>query len=206
MILELDNVELYFKSKLILSGIYLRAETGSITTISGSNGSGKSSILRIIFGDLAPKYKLIRINGEPQLVALYKSGMVKYLPQDTFVPKSIKVSKAFKIYGVKIEEFFEEFEDFEPKPTQKFSKLSKGEKRLIEIFLILKSKSNIVLLDAPFENLSPINIEKVSKLILEEKDKKLIIATGSSIEELQRISDAHYNLASGHLKTTWKTY
>lgn len=202
MILELDNVELYFKSKLILSGIYLRAETGSITTISGSNGSGKSSILRIIFGDLAPKYKLIRINDEPQLVALYKSGMVKYLPQDTFVPKSIKVSKAFKIYGVKIEEFFEEFEDFEPKPTQKFSKLSKGEKRLIEIFLILKSKSTIVLLDAPFENLSPINIEKVSKLILEEKDKKLIIATGSSIEELQRISDTHYNLASGHLKTT----
>ena len=202
MILELDNVELYFKSKLILSGIYLRVETGSITTISGSNGSGKSSILRIIFGDLTPKYKLIRINGEPQLGALYKSGVVKYLPQDSFVPKSIKVSKAFKIYGVKIEEFFEEFEDFEPKPTQKFSKLSRGEKRLIEIFLILKSKSNIVLLDSPFENLSPINIEKVSKLILAEKHKKLIIATGSSTEELQRISDAHYNLASGHLKTT----
>lgn len=200
MILELDNVELYFNSKLILSGIYLKAETGQVTTISGPNGSGKSSILKIIFGDLSPKYKLIRIDEKPQLKSLYKTGKVKYLPQDTFVPKSIKVSKAFDIYGVKIEEFLKIFEDFKPKENHRFNKLSKGEKRLIEIFLILKSQSHIILLDAPFENLSPINIEKVKKLILEEKDHKIMIATGSSIEELEDISDHHYVLASRNLK------
>ena len=41
MTLEIDNVELYFKEKRILNGIYLKAETGIVTGILGSNGRGK---------------------------------------------------------------------------------------------------------------------------------------------------------------------
>jgi len=48
MILELDNVELFFKNKRILNGIYLNAETGKITRILGSDGCGKTSLLEII--------------------------------------------------------------------------------------------------------------------------------------------------------------
>ena len=49
MILEIDNIELSFKNKRILNGIYLKAETGKITGILGSNGSGKTSLLNIMF-------------------------------------------------------------------------------------------------------------------------------------------------------------
>ena len=62
MIFEIDNVELYFNKKRILNGIYLKAETGKITGLLGSNGSEKSSLLEIAFGNLKPKYKLIRID------------------------------------------------------------------------------------------------------------------------------------------------
>ncbi|WP_417871864.1 ATP-binding cassette domain-containing protein [Winogradskyella sp.] len=48
MILEVDNIELNFKNKRILSGIYLKAETEKVTAILGSNGCGKSSLLDII--------------------------------------------------------------------------------------------------------------------------------------------------------------
>ena len=49
MIFELDNVELYFKSKRILNGIYLKSQTGTVTGILGRNGSGKSCLLEIFF-------------------------------------------------------------------------------------------------------------------------------------------------------------
>ena len=49
MILEIDNVELYFSNKRILNGIYLKAETGKVTGILGCNGSGKSCLMNIIF-------------------------------------------------------------------------------------------------------------------------------------------------------------
>ena len=64
MILEIDSIELYFKQVRILHGIYLKAETGYVTGILGSNGSGKSCLLSIIFGNLQPKYKCIRINNK----------------------------------------------------------------------------------------------------------------------------------------------
>lgn len=62
MFLEIDNIELYFKNKRILNGIYLKAETGKTTGILGRNGCGKSSLLDIVFDNLKPKYKLIRID------------------------------------------------------------------------------------------------------------------------------------------------
>ena len=67
---ELDNVELYFKNKRILNGIYLKAETGKVTAILGSNGCGKSCLLNIAFGSLKPKYMLIRLNNKPLLKPL----------------------------------------------------------------------------------------------------------------------------------------
>ena len=81
MIFEIDNVELYFKEKRILNGIYLKAETGKVTGILGSNGCGKSCLLNIAFGNLKPKYKLIRVNNKPILKPLYQTKLAAYLPQ-----------------------------------------------------------------------------------------------------------------------------
>lgn len=201
MILELDNVELYFKSKIILSGIYLQAESGKITCITGLNGSGKSSLLRIIFGDLIPKYHLLRIDGKPHLKPLYTSGLVKYLPQDHFIPKSLKIREAFQFYKVSSARFFDKFQDFKPSAKTRFHRLSSGERRLIEIYLILKSNNNILLLDQPFQNLSPINTELVKTMILEEKKNKLIIMSMTSSQIQASISDLNYLLENGQLKS-----
>ena len=57
MIFEIDNVELYFDDKAILKAAYVKAETGKVTGLLGRNGSGKSSLLKILFGSLKPKYK-----------------------------------------------------------------------------------------------------------------------------------------------------
>ncbi len=61
-ILEIDNVELNFGVVEVLKAIYFKAEKGKITGILGSNGSGKTSLLRIIFGELIPNNKLIRLD------------------------------------------------------------------------------------------------------------------------------------------------
>ncbi|WP_435314560.1 ATP-binding cassette domain-containing protein [Cellulophaga fucicola] len=66
MIVEIDNVELFFGQKIILSAIYLKGETGSVTGILGKNGCGKTSLLKILFGNLSPKNKNIRIDGKHQ--------------------------------------------------------------------------------------------------------------------------------------------
>ncbi len=112
MILEIDNVELYFKEKRILNGVYLKAETGKITGILGSNGCGKSCLLTIVFGSLKPKYKLVRIDNKPILKPLYQTKLVSYLPQYHFIPDRLKVKKIFQLFKVSWSEFIKHFELF----------------------------------------------------------------------------------------------
>lgn len=127
-----------------------------VTTILGANGCGKSSLLRIAFGDLKPKYKLIRINGKPLLKSLYKTGYAKFLPQYNFIPNVMKISFVLKAYDLSWEKFIKNFDEFEILKNLKINTLSGGQRRIIETYIILKSKSKIVLLDEPFSQMSPL--------------------------------------------------
>lgn len=197
---ELDNVELYFKNKRILSGIYLKAETGKVTAILGRNGCGKSSLLNIAFGNLKSKYKLIRLDGKPCLKPLYKTGIVKFLPQYNFIPNGTKLSNALKLFKVDWEEFISYFESFSKYKNSKFKELSGGEKRLIEIYIILKSDSKIVILDEPFSYLAPLHIETVKQLISEEKRHKVVIISDHMYQHIIDASDNIYLLQNGTTK------
>jgi len=200
MIIEIDNVELYFKNKRILNGIYLKAERGKITGILGSNGCGKSCLLNIIFGNLKPKYKLIRIDNKPILKPLYQTGLVAYLTQQHFIPNRIKVKTVFKLFNVSWEEFANTFQSFNLYKNLIFNKLSSGERRLLETYMILKSNHKIVLLDEPFSHLSPLYIDQIKTLISKEKQKKTIIITDHMYRHIVDMSDTVYLLKNGNTK------
>lgn len=200
MIFELDNVELYFKNKLILNGIYLKAETGKVTAILGKNGCGKSSLLNIAFGNLKPKYKLVRLNNKPLLKPLYTTGIAKYLPQYNFTPDGLTLSFIFKLYNLDWTVFIENFEAFSIYENSKFKNISGGERRIIETFIILKTKSKIVFLDEPFSHLSPLYIETVKQLIAQEKKEKAIIISDHMYQHIIDASDAIYLLKNGTTK------
>ncbi len=197
MILETDSIELYFNNKAILNGIYLKAETGKITGLLGRNGSGKSCILKIIFGDLKPKYKFIRIDNNPILKPLYQTKLVSYLPQYHFIPKTLKVKTVFKLFKIDWNKFINEFSDFSIYKNTKFGLLSGGERRIIEIYVILKKPSKIVLLDEPFNGVAPIHIEKIQSLIKSEKSHKVIILTDHRYTEVVNVCDSLYLIKNG---------
>lgn len=192
MTLEVDNVELYFKDKCILNGIYLKAETGKITGILGSNGSGKSCLLNIIFGSLQSKYKLIRIDGKPITSALYKTKLASFLPQFNFTPDRAKLKTVFKLLKIDWNDFVAEFESFSSYKNKRFNRLSGGERRVIETYLVLKGKNKIALLDEPFSHLSPLHVQKIIGLISEEKHEKIIIITDHMYKNVINTSDNLY--------------
>ena len=200
MIFEIDNVELYFKNKRILNGIYLKAETGQVTAILGRNGCGKSSLLNIVFGNLKPKYMLIRLDNKPLLKPLYATGFAKYLPQYNFIPTGMKLSRVFKLFDLDWNLFIENFEAFSIYESVKFKVLSGGERRLVETYIILKTASQIVILDEPFSHISPLYIERIKKLITEEKKHKAIIISDHMYQHIIDASDTIYLLKNGTTK------
>ncbi len=199
-LLEIDNVELNFGFHEVLKAIYFKAEKGKVTGILGSNGSGKTSLLRIIFGELKPNNKLIRFDKKPFLTPLYKTGFIKYLPQFHFIPKRLTLERVFYFFGVSLNDFLINFPNYKSQEKNRFYSFSGGEKRLIETYIILKSDAKITMLDEPFSHLAPIFVEKIKTLIEIEKQHKIIIITDHLYKDILEISDDIYLLKNGWSK------
>nr|WP_297786184.1 ATP-binding cassette domain-containing protein [uncultured Allomuricauda sp.] len=197
MILEIDNIELSFDGKTILRGVYLKAEKGKVTGILGRNGSGKTSLLNILFGNLQPKYKSIRIDGKLIKAPLFRTNQAAYLPQHRLLTRNMKVGNSLKLFNIDWDTFVNDFEHFKTLKNQYTSNLSGGELRLLETYLILNSDKNIILLDEPFSNLAPLYVSKIRDIIEHKKLNKIILLTDHLYEEIVSLSNNLFFLKNG---------
>ncbi|WP_223266386.1 AAA family ATPase [Gelidibacter gilvus] len=131
---------------------------------------------------------------------LYLSKRASYLPQHDFTPDGLKIKTLFQLMKLSWDTFLCHFESFRSYQNIAISKLSGGERRIIETYVILKSESPIILLDEPFSNISPLHIEKIKQLIEIEKAGKIIIVTDHYYLDIIDISDTLYLLNNGCTK------
>jgi ABC-type multidrug transport system ATPase subunit len=195
-ILETDSIQLEFKGQRILSDIYLKCETGTITGLLGRNGQGKSCLMQIIYGTLNCE-KSIRVDNLPQKNVSKFPKMLLYLPQFNFIPKSLSLQRIFLDFGLDYSLFQIRFPEFKNRHRQKIKLFSGGEQRLIALYLIVKSKTFFAILDEPFTHLNPAQIEKVRELLIEEKENKGILITDHMYKNVTDISDTLYILSNG---------
>jgi len=195
--LEVDSVILEFGSRRILQDVYLKSETGKISGLLGNNGAGKSCLMKIIFGELNTNNKSVRLNGEAYIGNKRSTDDLRYLPQYKFIPKSLSIKRIFEDFELDFMEFANEFPTFRRKLKKKFRALSVGEQRIIEIYLMLVSKSKFCMLDEPFSHVMPIHIETIKRLIVREKENKGIILTDHLYQNIIDISDSLYVISDG---------
>ena len=196
-ILEVDGVMLSFGINRILQNVYLKCTTGNVTGLLGRNGCGKSCLMKIIIGDPLTEDKSIRINGKSLLGSSRLPEDLRYLPQHNFVPDSLSLERIFDDFEIDIEAFIESFPEFEQYRGMKMAHLSGGVKRILELYLVLKSKSKFVILDEPFSHIMPVHVDTIKNLILEEKSNKGILVSDHLYEHIMQISDEVYMIKNG---------
>jgi ABC-type multidrug transport system ATPase subunit len=188
-ILEVDSVRKQFDNKLVVSDVYLKCETNEIIGLLGRNGSGKSTLLKIIFGIVSAENKCIRIDGVVKNKVYQLLKEISYLHQEQFIPNHLSVKKAIFL-SISIEKTAGFLEDtmIQSILDKKIKYLSSGELRYLEIKLVLYNSSKFVLLDEPYNGLSPIMVEKVNQLIKDNSSKKGIVITDHDYENVIGIS------------------
>lgn len=188
-ILEVDTIQKSFDHKSILSDVYLKCETTDIVGLLGRNGSGKSTLLKIIFGIETADFKFVRIDGIVKNKTKDLFLELSYLSQENFIPNHFTVAKAISLTLDKkgINAFYED-EAIQAIRTKKISHLSGGELRYLEIKLVLCNASKFVLLDEPYNGLSPIAVEKVNLLLQQHAKQKGIIITDHNYENVIAIA------------------
>ena len=191
--IEIDSVIKSYHRQQILNDIYLKCEIGDIIGILGRNGTGKSTLLKILFGVLSAERKFIRINGKV-LTRPYKlSNEICYLPQDNFIPHHFSIKKVVKLYlpKNKIEPFLDD-SLLGSLANNKTGNLSGGEWRYLEIKLLLNTDCKFLLLDEPFNGASPLMIDTIKELIAEKAKTKGIILTDHDYRNVLDITTKNY--------------
>lgn len=188
-ILEVDGIQKKFNERVILSDVYLKCETSEIIGILGRNGSGKSTLLKIIFGIESAPNKCIRIDFVSKNNENSLSKEISYLSQEQFIPNHLSVKKAIvlSIDKQKITLFYED-EFIQSILNKRIHQLSSGELRYLEIKIVLFNPSKFVLLDEPYNGLSPIMIDLVNELIKVNSQRKGIVITDHNYLNVIRIS------------------
>lgn len=194
--LEADSIQLQFDDRRILSDIYLKCETVKITGLLGRNGQGKSCLMQIIYGRLKCE-KSVRFDNASQYEAFKRPDLLHYLPQFNFIPKALTLKRIFQDFEVDYSSFENRFPEFKTRYNSSINSLSGGEHRLVELYVIVKSKSLFAMLDEPFTHLNPVQIEKVQDLLLDEKINKGLLITDHMYRHITQICDNLYILANG---------
>jgi ABC-type multidrug transport system ATPase subunit len=197
-LLEIDSVQKSFDNKNILSDVYLKCETKDVIGLLGRNGSGKSTLLKIIFGITSADFKFVRIDGRVKTKTKDLFDEISYLPQDNYIPNVFSIKKAIQLSvpKEKILEFCAD-EIIGTMLDKKVSHLSGGELRYLEIKIILNNYSKFVLLDEPYNGLSPLMVEKVNELIVENSKTKGIIISDHNYETVIKVSNKLVLLKEG---------
>src|SRR5690606_9885721 len=97
-ILHVDSVTKSYQGKVLLSDVYISCRKGEVKGLIGRNGSGKSTLLKIIFGSESAEYKFVRINNKKVNNLSTGQTLIKYLPQDNYLPNNISIKKLIHLF------------------------------------------------------------------------------------------------------------
>lgn len=189
VMLEVDSVLLEYKRRKILQNVYLRIEKGEIVGLLGRNGSGKSSLLEVIYGIRSAQNSSVRIDGKFIRKGYQRKNLIAYLPQKPFIPGHLKVREIFKLYQCPCDEAIIYFSEIEQLMPHKLNQLSGGQQRLVETTAVIACPASFIILDEPFSNLMPLHIETLRVWLSILKKTKGILITDHYYRDVLAISD-----------------
>jgi iron complex transport system ATP-binding protein len=185
---KIDNVDFSYRDKPFIEGLNLELEVAEFIAILGANGSGKSTILKLLGGLLKPKTGKVFLWGKEiyQMRASDRAKLISYLPQnlDLSLPFSIKEIASMGSYpyeslpAMEIDEALKIVGLIDKKDTP-IRNLSGGEVKRAYIAMTLVQGAGILLLDEPLANLDiryQIEILGLLKRLNRQKDITVVMA------------------------------
>jgi len=180
MLLEVSNIHVHYGHVAALKGVSLTVEEGDFVTLIGSNGAGKSTILRAISGLDHPSAGEIIFKGEHiekySADKIVKMG-IAHVPEGRRVFKDLTVTENLRLgaftrddkAGIEedLEKVFEHFPRLLERRNQSARTMSGGEQQMVAIGRALMSKPTMLLLDEPSLGLAPVIVQEIAKILVD---------------------------------------
>jgi branched-chain amino acid transport system ATP-binding protein len=212
-LLEINNLASGYEGVQILWGVNLRLEQGKLTTLVGSNGVGKTTLLSTVMGLLRPWQGAVTFAGRDvtrlSAHARAQAGMVlvpegRQLFTEMTVYENLEMGafskRAHAKFQQNLEKVFELFPRLKERARQKAGTLSGGEQQMLAVARGLMADPEILFLDELSLGLSPLLaltlFESLTRL---KKTGLTILLVEQNISMALAVSDYAYVLAEGRV-------
>ncbi len=213
--LEVDNIRVGYDGVPALHGVSFRVDRGEIVSIVGSNGAGKSTVLRAISSLLKTEQGSIRFEGtridtqSPHDVV--KHG-IAHVPEGRrlFARQTVMENLILGAYTRKapkerqedMERIFAIFPVLKERRDQKAGTLSGGEQQMLAIGRGLMLRPRLLMLDEPSLGIAPRLVDKIFETVKELNDQGLtILLVEQNVREALELANRAYVLQTGRVVT-----
>jgi len=210
--LKTENLTLHYGGSQILYGIDMQAETGKITCVMGTNGVGKTSLLKALSGTHHRSDGVFELNGEkmakPSSHVLAKKG-VGYVPQGRMIFPLLTVRENMETAYACLprsehmvpDEIYELFPVLKEMQNRRGGDLSGGQQQQLAIARAMITKPKLLLLDEPTEGIQPNIIQQIGRVIeyLRDQNTMAIVLVEQFFAFAYGLADKFYVLNQGRV-------
>ena len=211
--LKVNNLNISYKRINAVRDVSFEIRDGEIVSLIGSNGAGKSSIMRAISGLVKIKSGSIALDGEEMAgkppTQIVSAGIV-HVPEGRQVFSRLTVEENLQLGGYlvkdrrlvrsRMEYVFDLFPVLRERIRQKAGNLSGGEQQMLAIGRAMVTGPKVLLLDEPSLGLAPLVVERVFEVIqkLQAGGMTILLVEQNAVDAMA-ISERTYIMESGSI-------
>lgn len=202
-ILEYNSLTKKFTGVDALSNVNLRLERGRIVGLLGPNGSGKTTMIKLINGLLVPTSGSLLIDGKQPGPETKK--IVSYLPERTYLPEWMRISEALDFFKDFYSDFdekraYEMLERLQLNPTKRLKTLSKGTKEKVHLILVMSRKADLYCLDEPIGGVDPAARDYILNTIISNyNENATVLISTHLIADIEKVLDEVVFIKNGQI-------
>lgn len=207
MVIQVENVSKIIKGNMVIDCVSAEFSSGKVYGLQGINGSGKTMLMRLISGLIYPTEGRIVIDGKilgkeiafPESIGILIENPAFLDNYSGFANLKLLASIQNKIDDKQIYKTLERV-GLEPDSRKKYKKYSLGMKQKLGIAGAVMEKPEFLILDEPANALDKEGIERLKKIVQEEKERgALIILSCHDSALLEAMADVIYSMENGRL-------
>jgi len=193
VLLECKDLCKSYDEKQVLKNVNLKIPEGKIIGLLGKNGTGKTTLIKLINDLLTPTSGEVLIEGKKP--GIESKAIVAYLPERTYLDRSMTVKEAIHYF----EEFYKSFDankarkllkDLDLDETTKIYKMSKGMQEKLQLILVMSRDAKLYILDEPLGGVDPATRDYILDTILSNfSEGASVIISTHLISDIERILD-----------------
>jgi branched-chain amino acid transport system ATP-binding protein len=222
--ITLENVEAGYGSVRVLHGVSMRVDDGETVVLLGSNGNGKSTLIKCITGIVRPSRGSIQLQTDGAVVdlvgktpeAIVDLG-IALVPEGRRLFAALSVEENLMLGAFRpaaraqitdnLAFVYDTFPVLRERRRQLAGSMSGGEQQMVALGRALMSAPKILLVDEPSVGLAPILVSRVIAKIKELKERKrlTVLMAEQNFNQAIRVADRAYVMVHGRIEFEGKS-